>query len=139
MTRIVVDASITAAILFDDEVSERDGPIWEALGDAELLIPAHWPIELSSLLLKAERRGRMTRQRRNDHYESARRLLAPAQTEPGELSRDVLDLATRTGLTAYDAGYLELSIRLNAALATNDNALIAAAAAYGVPVLTTRP
>ncbi len=52
MTRVVVDASNTAAILFDDEVTERDGRIWDALRESELLIPAHWSIELISLLSK---------------------------------------------------------------------------------------
>lgn len=139
MTRIVVDASITAAILFDDEVSERDGPIWDALRDGELAIPAHWSIELVSLLLKGERRRRMTRQRRDEHFVSARTLLAPASIEAATMSRDILDLATTTGLSAYDAGYLDLALRLDATLATNDVALIDAARARGVPVLTTRP
>ena len=86
LTRVVVDASITAAILFDDEVSERDGPIWNALRESDLEIPAHWSIELVSLLLKAERRNRVTRERRNEHFLAARTLLAPARTEPATMS-----------------------------------------------------
>lgn len=139
MTRIVVDASITAAIILDDEVTERDGPIWAAFCDGELFIPAHWPIEMISLLLNAERRNRMTRHRRNEHFDTAKALLAPATIDPSIMSRSVLDLATIAGLTAYDAGYLELAIRLGASLATNDIKLIRTGPAYGVPILTTRP
>nr|WP_295659725.1 type II toxin-antitoxin system VapC family toxin [Polymorphobacter sp.] len=139
MTRIVVDASITAAILLDDEVTERDSPIWDALRDGDLFIPAYWSIEIVSLLLNAERRKRMTRQRRNEHFDSAKALLAPAELDAAGMSRNVLDLATTASLTAYDAGYLELAMRLGASLATNDHALIKAGPRHGVPILTTRP
>lgn len=137
--RMVVDASITAAIILDDEVSERDGPIGEALREADLYIPAHWSIEMTSLLLTLEKRKRVTRQRRNEHFNTAKELLASATIDPAVMSRKVMDLAVTASLTAYDAGYLELAIRLGASLATNDTALIAAGPAHGVPILTTRP
>lgn len=139
MTRVVVDASITAAILLDDEATERDGLIWDALRDGELFIPAYWSIEMMSLLLNAQRRNRMTLQRRYEHFDSAKALLAPAEVDGFGMSRKVLDLATTASLTAYDAGYLELAIRLGASLATNDAALIKAGPLHGVPILTTRP
>ncbi len=139
MTRIVVDASIIAAILFDDEVSRRDDPVWEALRDSDFDIPSHWTIEFTSLLLKAERRGRMTRSRRDEHFAAASRLLSSAQVDRPPVSRAVIDLASDAGLTGYDAAYLELALRLGATLASNDDALVAACRARGVRVLTTRP
>ncbi len=81
----------------------------------------------------------MTRQRRNEHFLSASTLLARARIEPSQMSRTVFDLATDAGLTGYDAGYLELAMRLGAMLATKDHALIAAAPPRGVAILTTRP
>ncbi|MGI4876895.1 MAG: type II toxin-antitoxin system VapC family toxin [Janthinobacterium lividum] len=139
MTRVVVDASITAAILLDDEVTERDGPIWDALRDGDLFIPAYWSIEMVSLLLNAQRRNRMTLQRRNEHFDSAKALLARAEIDKSGMSKKVMELATAAGLTAYDAGYLEMAARLGASLATNDVALIKAGPLHGVPILTTRP
>lgn len=139
MTRIVVDASITAAIILDDEATERDAAIWSAFDNGDLFVPAHWSIEVASLLLKAERRGRVTAQRRNEHLATARTLLAPVQTEASTLSRAVIDLAQATGLTAYDAGYLELAMRIDASLATNDAALIKVGRSRGVAILTTLP
>jgi predicted nucleic acid-binding protein len=44
-------------------------------------------------------------------------------------------LAQKHKLTSYDAAYLELAIRLGAALATNDKELIAAARNTGVILL----
>ena len=49
--------------------------------------------------------------------------------------REILALARAEKLTAYDAAYLELAIRKNCALATRDNALIAAATRMSVQVL----
>jgi predicted nucleic acid-binding protein len=44
----------------------------------------------------------------------------------------VLDLARRTGLSVYDASYLDLAMRLGAPLATRDNELRQAASANRV-------
>ena len=44
-------------------------------------------------------------------------------------------LAEQHRLSAYDAAYLELALRLGLPLATADRALIAAAQAVGVPLL----
>jgi len=65
-------------------------------------------------------------------------LLAAGNVAGAAHSREIFDLAIAANLTAYDAVYLDLAIRLDATLATNDDALIAAARARGLPVLTTR-
>jgi predicted nucleic acid-binding protein len=49
--------------------------------------------------------------------------------------RDLLPLALRHGLTAYDAAYLELAMRKGYALATLDRHLIAAAPHEGVQLM----
>lgn len=139
MTLIVVDASITAAIILLDEATERDPLLRAAFRQAVLHVPAHWATEMVSLLLKAERRGRVTREERDAHLDEAGAIMANGVIEPATLPRVTMDLAAETGLTAYDAAYLELALRLGASLATNDGDLIDAARARGVPVLTTRP
>lgn len=51
---------------------------------------------------------------------------------------DAIDtLARQHGLSAYDASYLVLALRLSLPLATRDRALRAAARAAGVPLLET--
>jgi predicted nucleic acid-binding protein len=47
----------------------------------------------------------------------------------------ILDLARAEGLTAYDAAYLELAMRLGVPLASKDRALCDAAERVGVTVL----
>jgi predicted nucleic acid-binding protein len=54
---------------------------------------------------------------------------------PGRLRGDVLALARAERLTAYDAAYLELTVRKGADLATKDAALAKAARRAGVTVV----
>ncbi len=54
------------------------------------------------------------------------------------IDRNVLDLARRHNLTAYDAAYLEVAGRLRLPLATLDRRLQAAAAAEGAALLERR-
>jgi len=52
------------------------------------------------------------------------------------VSQLVIDASLTLGwLTGYDAAYLELAMRLKLPLATNDKALLRAAAACGVPLV----
>ena len=54
------------------------------------------------------------------------------------MSELVLTLARKHRITAYDAAYLELALRLDAPLATLDRALASAAAAEGAPLIAGR-
>ena len=56
------------------------------------------------------------------------------ETAP-RLWTDTARLAEQHRLTAYDAAYLELAVRLRLPLATGDEALIAAAESEGVALL----
>lgn len=48
---------------------------------------------------------------------------------------ETLRLARESGLTYYDAAYLELALRRGAQLASRDRQLVAAARAHGVECL----
>ncbi len=139
MTPIVVDASITGIVLLSDEISSRSTPILAQLLAADLAFPAHWPLEVASLLVKAARRTRLRDEDREIRLVVAEQLFTAGMLYQAAAPRIIFDLALATELTAYDAVYLELALRLDATLATNDDALIAAARGRGVDVLTTRP
>jgi predicted nucleic acid-binding protein len=101
-------------------------------------VPLLWPIECLNVMLSAERRRRITPVQREALLgflhdlpilvdpETADRIWQPTQT-----------LAARHGLTAYDAPYLELALRMGLPLASADRALVSAAAQCGVSVLAT--
>ena len=61
--------------------------------------------------------------------------LAIDQRSAENALRDTLALARNERLTAYDAAYLELALRLGLPLATRDGALRRSADNLGVPLL----
>ncbi|MGK7297511.1 MAG: type II toxin-antitoxin system VapC family toxin [Candidatus Wenzhouxiangella sp. M2_3B_020] len=112
---LVVDCSVLAAVLFDE--AEREEAAM-AMAGRELFAPDLLDHEIASLALKKSRAG---------FPELARQALA--DLEVIDLTRTRIDaiarfeLAERSGLTAYDAAYLQLAVELRAPLATFDRAL----------------
>ena len=105
---------------------ERDGA-W---------VPSLWQLEVANVLQMAVRAGRC------DHAFRDRALAALAvfpidteHTRAAQVWGQILQLAERHDLTVYDATYLELAMRRSLPLATSDEALRAAAAREGVPLL----
>ena len=133
MNRLVIDCSVTMAWCFEDECDRYADATLAALASAEARVPSVWSLEVANVLLVAERRGRI------EPADSARfvQLLAdlPVIVEQDDRLRThgpVLDLGRRTGLSAYDASYLDLAMRLGVPLATRDKGLREAASANSV-------
>ena len=127
MTAYVLDASLAAAWFLPDEASDAaDRLLGDALADAPV-VPSLFRHELRNLLLVAERRGRLAAA---DVDEALIRLAAlPIAVRDGGDDRQVVNLARKYALTAYDAAYLELALREGAPLATLDKRLAEAARA----------
>ena len=133
MNSFVLDASATLAWCFEDERTAPAASVLERLRDQEALVPPLWLLELANGLVVAERRGRITR------AESTRFLglvgelpIRIDQTSTLDLASSVMDLARQYDLSAYDAAYLELALRLGQPLATIDERLRSAADRAGV-------
>ncbi len=134
----VLDASITVSWCFEDESEPLVTLAWQTLREHTEFVPAHWPLEVANSLLTAERRGRITTQEADAFW----RTLAQARIHEDDQTRaracpTTTDLGRTHGLTAYDAAYLELAMRLDLALATLDKKLVRAAASVGVSMLQT--
>ena len=127
MRAFVLDASVAAAWLFDDEDEPRAVTALTRLEDEVAVVPQLWHLEVRSALLGAERRGRL----RVDETEQRLRLLRelPIRTDTEPELETALDFARLRRLSFYDAMYLELARRLGVALATLDTALARAASA----------
>ena len=133
MTDMVIDASLALAWCFKDELTEPATRLLEELRSGAAAVPLLWPIEVANVLAIAERRKRITL------AESAQ-LIALLETleidVDGETSAlaftRILDLAREQRLTAYDAAYLELAMRLGVPLASKDGDLCDAAERVGV-------
>jgi predicted nucleic acid-binding protein len=122
MAAKVVDASALGALLFGEP---DDAAVAERLDDAALIAPALLHFEVANICLKKMRRHPDRREALLVAFGMIGRMeIGIADVDHGE----VLGLAERIGLTAYDASYLWLARRTGSELVTLDRQLEAAAA-----------
>ena len=127
----VVDASVSAAWFLPDEATPATEATLQATATQDVWVPALWLLEVGNLLLSAQRRKRVTAEKRRELAAAASALHIRVDREPVSIS-SVDELASRHGLTTYDAAYLELALRRGLPLATQDAALAAAMVKAGV-------
>lgn len=108
----MLDASVAAAWLFDDETTPRADAALTRLEAGGALVPQHWQLEVRNALLIAERRGRIAADEVNERLINLRELLVSTDTTPD--LEAAFALARAHGLTFYDALYLELAQRRHA-------------------------
>ena len=128
----VLDSSVTVAWVLGDEPSARADAILEKVTEIGGAAPALWWVEVRNALVIAERKGRLTQEDTAAAVQAIDALGVHLDQAPD--SDSLLRLARTHGLTAYDAMYLELSIRQQRPLATFDRRLSAAAQAEGIPL-----
>ena len=133
MNGFVLDASVAAAWLFDDEDDPRASTALVRLETQFALVPRLWHLEVRNALIGAERRGRIDPDEVDDCARRIGELPVRTDTEP-DLGA-AFALARVHGLSIYDAMYLELASRTDAALATLDGALANAASVEGLAVI----
>jgi len=137
--RFVLDASIVLTWCFPDEHSAVAQHVLDLLQQgSEADVPFLWPTEVMNGLLIGERRKRITQAISQTFLRDLEKLTVHLDTgvTVNPFIPAVESLARQYDLTAYDATYLELSIRLAVPLATVDKALLRAAPAAGVAVVT---
>ena len=133
MTIIVVDASITASWLFEDEDEPLATKVFVQLDRVDAIVPQLWHLEMRNILLVARRRQRLTAAAFRARLAALPDL--PLLTDEQPDLNAALSLAERHNLSFYDALYLELAQRQNAMLASLDRALCRAAATEGIAFL----
>lgn len=127
----VVDASVSAAWFLPDEATPDSEAALQATATHDVWVPALWLLEIGNLLLSAQRRKRISADKRRELAGAASALRLKVDREPVSIAA-LDDIAARHGLSAYDAAYLELALRRGLALATQDQALTAALTKAGV-------
>ena len=140
MTEVVIDASVALAWCFPDEGSNYADGILVALEGQAMLVPAVWGLEIANAVLAGERSKRL-RQPEIRRFTALLQSLAMVQdVQPvGDYVSNVLPVAREYSLSAYDAAYLELSIRHGAPLATLDAKLRKAAQKAGITIFAGKP
>ena len=137
MASLVIDASATLPWCFDDEATAyTEGLLNRCAAGKEVTVASVWPLEITTGLLFAQRRERVTAERVEQSLVQILRFrmhVKPFTTQ--QTVRDVRQLAQTHQLTAYDAAYFELALRYNLPLATLDIELKQAACAVGVRLI----
>jgi predicted nucleic acid-binding protein len=133
---LVIDASAALQWVFRDEASPSSDSLFERVAAEGATVPAIFHIELANVLVQAEKRGRINAAYASERLGVLAELPIAIDVESAARAwRETIALARAEGLTAYDASYLELAIRLGLAIASRDKDLIAAARRRGVTVL----
>jgi predicted nucleic acid-binding protein len=107
--------------------------VLDAMKTASAIVPVTWALEAANVIARAEARGLVTEAR----SEAFLGLLQGMDVEADDATfaqalSHTLQLARRYNLSAYDASYLELSMRRGLSLATLDEQLQKAARKAGV-------
>jgi len=136
LTRYVLDCSVTMAWCFQDESDAYAERALEIAEDRGVVVPSLWPIEVMNTLVVGERRNRGTREESQEFISLLNDLdiqIDNGRSWPGH--EHLLSLAREAGASVYDATYLDVSLRHNLPLATNDNRLKKAAQKVKVKLL----
>lgn len=135
MSRFILDTSVAASWFFDDEGGDYSSTVLESLNNAEAFVPSLWPLKIANVLIVAERRGRCSEAEAVRFIELLDNLPITIDEDTAHRAmHTTYQLAREYGLTAYDASYLELAMRLGAPLATTDRQLADAAQKAGVSI-----
>lgn len=130
----VIDNSVVSGWYLENQATSYTAAIAQRLFDERAWAPAVWELELVNVLRTSCLRQRMAAQ----HAQQVLARIAglPIDVDRHEVPRsELLALALRFGLSSYDAAYLELALRRQLPLATQDAALCEAALASGVGVV----
>lgn len=135
MKYFVLDCSVTMGWVLEDEKTDYTEAALDSLAENRAIVPSLWELEVSNVLIVAERRGRIT-QAQTTHVLSLLSSL-PILVDPlvpKRMLTTVPALAREHQLSAYGAAYLELALREGAAIATLDQKLERIALKCGVEI-----
>lgn len=137
MNAVVIDASTALAWCFPDEASNYADSVLVALEGKTILVPAIWNLEIANAILVGERKNRLRQPEILRFISLLKSLPVQQDTQTsGDQVHNVLPLAREYALSAYDAAYLELSLRYKAPIATLDDRLEKAARQAGLQIFS---
>lgn len=136
----VLDASVTMSWCFADEITPYSSSVLQSMRETHAEVPPLWVYEIVNVLAVCERKGRVNAAFSDEFMRTLAELdIRVEQSAPQGSHIDLLQLARRHGLTAYDAAYLELAKRRNLPLATFDKNLATAARQESVELFKQQP
>src|SRR5262245_59276798 len=117
----VLDCSIALAWYFPAEADAYADAVQDSLAQMGAVVPSLWPLEVTNALVVGERRGRSTVAQATSWIALLKDLPICIDSETDSRAwTETLHVARTHGLSAYDAAYLELALRLGVGVATLD-------------------
>ncbi|HEY3826355.1 MAG TPA: type II toxin-antitoxin system VapC family toxin [Bryobacteraceae bacterium] len=133
---LVLDSSVTLAWLYADETTPAVRAVFDRLVRAGAWVPSLWRLEVANSLHRATLRSRINDVFRDESLTDLDLLPISIDLETDRQAWGAtLQLAAASGLTLYDASYLELAIRRTLPLASLDEELRRAAKTSGVRLM----
>jgi len=129
----VLDNSVVCGWLLDDQATAYTEAVADRLLDDRAIAPALLRLEYANVLRTACRRGRLVARQAQQAIQQLARLPLDIDREAPDAAQ-LLALALRYDLSSYDAAYLELALRRQLPIATQDGALADASRTAGVGV-----
>jgi predicted nucleic acid-binding protein len=134
VSAFVLDNSVVSGWLIENQSSAYADAVAERLKTSRAIAPPLLRLEVTNVLRTACKRQRLIAAQAHEMLTALAALPIDIDvTAPNPAQ--ILDLALRHDLTAYDAVYLDLALRRALPLATRDLALADAARAAGVGVV----
>jgi len=133
----VLDCSVALTWFFESEATQdTDALLDELAGPGQAVVAQHWRLEITNVLLGAERKKKKVAAQTTQFLALLDKLAIESDPETERYATSAtLTLGRKHQLTSYDAAYLELSIRRGLPLATLDSQLRKAARAEGISLL----
>ena len=132
---MVLDNSVVCGWLLENQATPYSDAIAQRLQDDQAVAPPLLRLEYANVLRTACKRGRLTAQQAQDAIAQLAELPVEIDAELPDAAQ-LLALALRYDLSSYDATYLDLALRRQLPVATQDVALAHAARLSGVGVVT---
>ncbi len=127
---LIVDASVAVAWFVRNQATSYTDRIRREVRKERLHVPTAWPLEFANALWQLQRRKLLSARQVDTIVDLAEPLeiVVHGETPP---PRRLLAIARDHDLSAYDASYLELALRLRYPLACRDGPLRKAVRAAG--------
>ena len=122
MVACIVDNSVVMAWLYPGQATAYTERLLERSGSSTLHASFIWPAEFANAASVMVKRGILTDELGAEMIRMVDAFDLVVDRTPADL-RQIYQISRSYGLSAYDASYLELAIRLKLPLATRDAAL----------------
>lgn len=130
---LVLDCSIAMSWCFEDEFDNYSEVILNSLNKSKALVPILWNLEITNVLLVAEKRKRLNKADSTRFID----LLGSLPIYNSDLlfpMSEIINVARSHNLTSYDTNYLLIAMHQGLSIATKDKGLISACLKSGVDI-----